>query len=245
MAVEPARAVRPAPAPRATRGARFGATERRLHTIHGSAFLVMMATGLVLYLPFLAQIFSSRPLMTGIHLTAAVAWLTALALVALLGDRAALRRTRRDLERYDAGDLLWLRTRGGAPAGRFNAGQKVHAMAQAALAVLFCVSGALLWLGERNTSLRLPGTIALHDFSMLVAGVLIAGHVWMATSRSASIEGITRGTVPAAYAAEHHPRWVPAAGTPAAAPRPGPARLALAIVVIGLGIAGIAFVVVV
>jgi len=227
------------------RVARFGATERRLHTIHAAAFVVMLVTGLILYLPFLAQILSSRPITTAIHLLAAIAWLTALALVAIVGDRAALRRTRRELERFDDADLLWLRTRGRAPAGRFNAGQKLHAIAQSALAVLFTVSGTLLWLGERNTSLRLPGTIALHDFSMLVAGVLVAGHVWIAASatRSGSLEGIRRGTVTVAYAAKHHPRWAPAGGAPATAARPGPLRLALAAVVIALGIAGTALLV--
>ncbi len=74
---------------------RFGATERRLHMIHASAFAVMFATGLVLWLPMLAQLLSNRPLVKAIHLTAAVAWLTALALVMLLGDGRALRRTRR------------------------------------------------------------------------------------------------------------------------------------------------------
>jgi formate dehydrogenase subunit gamma len=225
----------------ARRVVRFGATERRLHTIHAVSFVVMLLTGLVLYLPLLAQIFSARPVTKAIHLTAAAAWLTALALVAILGDRTALRRTRRELERLDADDLRWLRRRSPAPAGRFNAGQKAHAIVQAALAVLFTVSGALLWLGERNTSLRLPGTIALHDGSMIAAGVLVAGHVWIAMSaaKSPSLEGILRGTVPAAWAAEHHPRWVAPPVAPVA-PRPGRARLAAAavVLVLGLGSAG-------
>ncbi len=217
---------------------RFGATERRLHTIHAVAFGVMFSTGLVLYVPAFAQVFSSRPLMKAIHLTAAVAWLAALALVAILGDRRALRRTRRELERLDADDVLWLRRRGGGvPQGRFNAGQKLHAVVQAALAVLFTVSGVLLWLGERDTAWRLPGTIALHDFATLVAGVLVAGHVWMAISPRGlpAVEGIVRGTVPAEWAAEHHSKWVPAA--PAARPgRPGVVRLAAACGVVAVGI---------
>lgn len=223
---------------------RFGATERRLHAIHGSAFAVMLATGLVLYVPAFAQIFSSRPLMKAIHLTAAVSWLTALALVALLGDRRALRRTRREIERLDADDLAWLRRRGagGVPQGRFNAGQKLHAVAQAALAVLFTVSGVLLWLGERDTAWRLPGTIALHDVSMFVAATLVAGHVWMAISPRGlpAIGGIVRGSVPAAWAAEHHPKWVPGGAGPAAPGRPGVVRLAVAAGVVAAGIAVLA-----
>ncbi len=206
---------------------RFGLTERRLHTAHATAFGVLLFTGFALYLPFLAQIFNDRPLFKSIHLVAAVAWLTALALVALLGDRAALRRTRREIERFDADDVLFLRRRPSA-AGRFNGGQKAHALVQAGLAVLFTVSGVLLWLGERNTAWRLEGTIALHDAATLLVAVLVAGHILMAMSRPASLEGIWRGTVPASYAAEHHPRWHPGA-VPAGA-RPGRARVVVALV---------------
>lgn len=227
------------------RVARFGATERNLHTIHAGAFVVMFATGLVLYTPSFAQILSDRPLVKGIHLVAAAAWLTALALVAVLGDRRALRRTRRDIERFDADDLRWLRRRRPAPPGRFNAGQKVHAVLQAGLALLFTVSGTLLWLGERNNELRLPGTIALHDWSMILAGVLVAGHVWIALSpdKLPALRGILRGSVPAGWAASHHPKWdaPPADGLERAA-RPGVLRVAAATVVVALGLlAGAAF----
>jgi formate dehydrogenase subunit gamma len=224
---------------REPRVVRFGVTERRLHTAYAAAFGVLLATGFVLYLPFLAQIFSDRPLVKSIHLVAAVGWLTALVLVVVLGDRAALRRTRQEIERFDADDVLFLRRRPAA-AGRFNGGQKAHAIVQAGLAVLFTVSGALLWLGERNTALRLPGTIALHDAATVLVAVLVAGHVMMALSRPASLEGIWRGTVPESYAAEHHPRWRPSAAAAAAAAtraRPSAARIAVAVVVAAAGLA--------
>jgi formate dehydrogenase subunit gamma len=218
---------------------RFGATERTLHWVHAAAFGAMLATGLVLYLPALAQVISNRPLMKAAHLVAAVAWLTALALVALLGDRGALRRTRRDLERFSDDDLRWLRRVDPTPpAGRFNAGQKAHAVVQAALAVLFTISGALLWLGERNTAFRLPGTIALHDAAMYAGTILVLGHVFMALDTRGSMQGILRGTVPAGYAAEHHPRWAPPDAGPPAAQRPGLARLAGAVAILALGVLG-------
>ena len=209
MAVDPRLAVAALP-----RVQRFGLTERWLHTIHGIAFSVLLLTGFVLYLPFLAQIVSDRPLMKGIHLVTAVAWLTALALVALLGDRAALRRTRQDIERFDADDVLFVRTRGRSrAAGRFNGGQKAHAILEAGLAVLFTLSGVLLWLGERDTAFRLPGTIALHDAATLLLAVLVTGHVMQATSHPQSLEGIRRGTVEQRYAARHHAKWdAPPAG---------------------------------
>ena len=219
----------------APRVARFGRTERTLHWVHACSFLAMFATGLVLYLPMLAQLLADRPLMKALHLVAATAWLTALALVALLGNRRALRRTRRDLELFTADDLRWLR-RQPAPQGRFNAGQKAHATVQAALAVLFTVSGALLWLGERNTDFRLPGTIALHDMAMFIGGALVAGHVVMALATRPALEGMLHGTVPADWAAEHHANWRPA--RPAPAMPTGTVRIALAVAVAVAGLAG-------
>jgi len=214
---------------------RFGRTERTLHWVHASSFLAMFATGLVLYLPLLAQVLSDRPLMKALHLVAATVWLTALALIALLGNRRALRRTRRDLERFTADDLRWLR-RQPAPQGRFNAGQKAHASVQAALAVLFTVSGALLWLGERNTDFRLPGTIALHDVAMFAGGALVAGHIVMAFATRPALEGMLHGTVPADWAAENHAKWTPAPPAPHAPA--GIVRIALAITVATAGLTG-------
>jgi formate dehydrogenase subunit gamma len=188
----------------------------------------------------MAQIVSDRPLMKQIHLATAALWLTALALVVVLGDRTALRTTRREIERLDADDLLFVRTRGrSGDAGRFNGGQKAHAIVQAGLALLFVVSGTLLWLGERDTAFRLPGTIALHDAATLLLAVLVTGHVMQATTHSGSLEGIRHGTVTASYAARHHAKWDPSpAGSPDAGPepRPGAARIALAALVAAAGL---------
>ena len=128
------------------------------------------------------------------------------------------------------------------PQGRFNAGQKAHAIVQAALSVLFTVSGALLWLGERDHDLRFPSTIVLHDGAMFVAIALVAGHLYLALGLEAtrpSLRGITRGTVDAAWARRHHAKWEPSPA-PAAAPLTA-ARIALAVGLLALGAAGIAF----
>jgi formate dehydrogenase subunit gamma len=223
-----------------TRVVRFGRTERHLHTIHGAGFTAMLATGLVLYVPFLAQIVSDRPLVKAAHLVAAVTWLTALVLVGVVGDRTALQRTRREIERLDGDDIRWLRHRK-APQGRFNAGQKLHAAVQAGLALLFVVSGVLLWLGEHDTTLRLPGTLALHDAAMFLGGMLVSGHVYIALSKPGALGGIVRGTVSKAYAREHHPKW--AQETPTVAATLSFARLAVTAVVVALGIAAAALLV--
>src|SRR5437764_3455085 len=121
---------------------RFSRTERTLHWVHATAFLVLLATGLCLYLPSLAELVGRRPLLKTMHVYTAVAWLVALAAVVALGDRRSLRCALREIDRFD-GD------------GRLNRGQMVNAILTATFALLFTVTGGLLWLGERDTRFRL------------------------------------------------------------------------------------------
>ncbi|MBJ7471578.1 MAG: cytochrome b/b6 domain-containing protein [Solirubrobacteraceae bacterium] len=193
---------------------RFSVTERALHGIHATAFTIMLGSGLVLFLPVLSQVFGNRPVVKAVHLAVAALWLTALLLVAILGDQRILRRTRRQFESLSRDDLRWLRSAAARaePQGRFNGGQKLNAIVQSAFTLLFFVSGTLMWLGERNTTFRLPGTIALHDLTMVAATGFVIGHVAIALSRTGrpALSGLADGTVPATYAQVHHGAWNPA-----------------------------------
>ena len=191
---------------------RFGPTERALHWIHASAFLALLVTGLVLYLPSLSTAISRRGTVKELHLAAAIGWLVAVVAVVSFGDRAALRRTAREIETIDRDDRRWLRGRH-VPQGRFNAGQKLNAILTAAFTVLFAVSGILLWLGEKDTRFRLDGTVVLHDALMWASLVLLTGHLYLAlvhpTTRHA-LRGMTLGEVREDWAAQHHAKWVAA-----------------------------------
>lgn len=218
--------------------ARFGATERAVHWVHATAFFVLLASGLALYLPVLASMVGDRPLLKALHLGTAALWLTALLTVAIGGDWRRLRRTRQELERFTDADLAWLRGRP-ARSGRFNAGQKAHAVLQAALAALFVVTGVLLYLGERDTALRFAGTIPVHDACTFVAMALVAGHLYLALVHEPTrpaLRGMTNGRVEAAFAREHHAAWTPEPDPAPWRPAPG-ARLAAALVLLA-GMAG-------
>jgi formate dehydrogenase subunit gamma len=225
---------------------RFAATERWLHWIHGGSFLLMLATGLVLFLPPLAGVVGNRPLIKGAHLVIAVLWLTGLLLVAVLGDRRVVRRSWRQFESLDAGDLRWLRSQSAreAPQGRFNGGQKLHGVVQGALTILFFVSGTFLWLGERNHALRLPGSLALHDAAMIVGTLFVVGHIAIALAPTtrASLSGMADGTVPASYVAAHHAAWDPADEPVERRPALTRLRVAVAAFVLLAGLIGAALV---
>jgi formate dehydrogenase subunit gamma len=188
---------------------RFTRTERAVHWVHATAFLVLLGSGLVLYLPALAAAVGRRPLVKDVHLLTAVAWVLALLAVVALGDRRALRRTLRELDVFDADDRRWL-LGGRAPQGRFNAGQKLNAALTASFALLFAVSGSLLWLGERDNDLRFSSTIVLHDGLTLASVALLAGHLYLALLHPATrhaLRGITTGEVREDWARAHHAKW--------------------------------------
>ncbi len=188
---------------------RFSRSERAVHWIHAAAFFVLLGSGLVLYLPSLAAI-GNRAFVKDVHLYTAIAWALALLAVVVFGDRKSLRRTLHGLDGFDRDDRLWLR-RYPAKQGRFNAGQKLNAAVTAAFAVLFAISGLLLWYGERDTRFRFAGTIVLHDGLMWISLILLTGHLYLSLiypRTRHSLRGIVRGDVEVQWAWRHHPKWV-------------------------------------
>lgn len=189
---------------------RFSRTERALHWTHAAGFLVMLATGLILYLPALSELVSRRKLVKDVHLLAAVGWLIGLAIVILVGNRRRLVEAWREVESFDRDERKWL-VGGYALHGRFNAGQKLNTLLTCAFAILFLVSGTLLWLGERDHRFILDGTGTVHDTLTLVSLILLVGHLYLSlihpTTRH-SLRGITTGEVREDWARRHHPKWL-------------------------------------
>lgn len=203
---------------------RFTLTERLLHWIHASAFFVLLGSGLVLYIPTFSTAVGRRPLIKDIHFWTGISWAGAILLVSVLGNRRALAATIREIDLFDRDDAQFLTGRTFTPQGRFNAGQKINAILTAAFAVLFFVSGLLLWYGEQDTSFRLGGTVYLHDALMYVSIVVVVGHLYLAVLNPGTrhaLRGMTLGTVREDWARLHHSKWQPSA---LVAQRPAEAR---------------------
>jgi formate dehydrogenase subunit gamma len=195
---------------------RFDRTERALHWVHASSFLVMLATGLVLLLPSLSEIVTRRQLMKNLHIWTAVVWVIAIVLIVLLGNRRRLLDDWREIETFDADDRRWLRLRR-APQGKFNAGQKVNALLTTAFAVLFLVSGFFMWLGERDHRFLFDGTGTVHVILTWASLALLVGHLYLALihpSTRHALRGMTRGDVREDWAERHHEKWARTAAPP-------------------------------
>lgn len=136
----------------------------------------------------------------------------ALALVVAVGDRRTLRADWREIETIDRDDRRWLIGRK-TPQGRFKAGQKINAIVTVAFAVLFTISGVLLWLSARDSRFRWEGPIVVHDALTYAAIVLVLGHLYLAVLHPATrhaLRGMTRGDVREDWAQTHHAKWVEA-----------------------------------
>ena len=191
---------------------RFSRTERVLHWANAIVFSILLASGLILYLPSLAVLVGRRPLVKDVHFWSGIGWIPLLCLVVLAGDRRGIARTARELDGFDSDDARWLAGRRPAPQGRFNAGQKLNATLTAAFTVLFLVSGLLLWIGEGDTRFRFASTVILHDGLMYAALALLVGHLYLAVIHPATrhaLRGMTLGTVSEDWARRHHGKWKP------------------------------------
>jgi formate dehydrogenase subunit gamma len=192
--------------------ARFTRTERALHWVHATGFLVLASSGLLLWLPALSTWVGRRNLVKNVHLWTALAWALALLAVVALGDRGVLRRSWREVETIDRDDRRWLTGRR-VPQGRFNAGQKLNTLLTAAFALLLGLSGLFLWWGQRDHRFLLDGAGAVHTWLTAASLVLLGGHLYLAVIHPRTrhaLRGITLGDVSVEWARTHHPKWVEA-----------------------------------
>ena len=139
----------------------------------------------------------------------------------MVGDRRSLRATVHEVDVWDRDDRAWFRRRS-TPSGRLNAGQKLNTIVTASFAILFTITGTLLWYGERNTRFRFADTILIHDWLTYISFLLFLGHLYLSVVHPRtrhSLVGMTRGWVDEGWALEHHRKW--AEQQQAAAARPG------------------------
>ena len=208
-------AVAAAPLPTTIR--RFTGAQRLLHLILAVTFFGMLWTGLCLWSPALASIMN-RPVAKQWHFIFAIALGVAFALILVLRPRD-VGAFAKEIDSLDRADRAWLRggprrllDHAGAPAqGWLNAGQKLNTAVTMGLLIVLAFTGILLWLGERDTTVRFAGTVDVHDIATLLIIALVAGHLYLALlhrATRAALGGMVGGRVDREWARENHARWV-------------------------------------
>jgi len=197
---------------------RFSGAERITHWMFAVFFLLLLLSGLGLWLPPGSNpVLDHRDLVRTVHLDAALGVLATV--IPALGKGAPINRLWHDVEWFDRADWLWLRRvivpkplrrRALPPQGRFNAGQKLNSIATAAATVGFVVTGTLMWQGAHLPTSLSEAADTWHLWLMVLVIPLIAGHLVLSLvlpSTRPALRGILFGSVRADFAARRHGRW--------------------------------------
>jgi formate dehydrogenase subunit gamma len=189
---------------------RFTRSERWLHWTNATLFLVLLATGMTLYVPALSRLVGRRVLVKDIHVYSGLLLPVPL-LVAYAGAwRDGVRRDVRRFARWSVDDRRWLTSlgrRGRKGMGKFNAGQKLNAIFVAgAIPVMLATGGIMRWFDPFPLAWR-TGATFVHDWFALALLAVIVGHIGKALAEPVSLRAMAEGTVPARHAERHHPRW--------------------------------------
>jgi len=192
----------------AERVVRFDRAERWLHWTNATLFLILLATGMTLYVPALSSLVGRRVLLKDTHVISGI-----LLPVPLLLAYAGSWRVRRDvrrLSRWSVDDRRWITSlgrKGRASMGKFNAGQKVNAIFVAGCIPVLLATGSIMkWFTPFPLAWR-TGATFVHDWLALALVVVISAHILKALAEPVALRAMVRGTVPRRHAERHHPRW--------------------------------------
>ncbi|HWE60988.1 MAG TPA: cytochrome b/b6 domain-containing protein [Chloroflexota bacterium] len=220
---------------------RFTRTERLLHWSNAVSFMALAFTGFSLHISPLRRaweavlaplppLFGYPVTLIDVHIVVALFFIVGPVVWVVVGDRGALGADARDILHLDGDDRAWLARVASAdprsplpPQGRFNAGQKLNAVATVLAFVGFLMTGIVIALWPSSaigaaSPVHAPYTAwhlmkTLHLGLALASVALLAGHVYLAAlnrSTRHSLHGMLLGSVRRTWAREHHPKWVAA-----------------------------------
>ncbi len=189
---------------------RFARAERWLHWSNATLFLVLLATGMTLYVPALSRVVGRRVLIKDLHVYSGLLLPVPLLLAYAGRWRGGVRRDVRRLARWSVDDRRWLTSlgrRGRTTMGKFNAGQKLNAIFVVGCIPVMLATGSIMrWFDPFPLAWR-TGATFVHDWLALALLAVIVGHIGKALAEPVSLRAMVRGTVPAAHVERHHPRW--------------------------------------
>ncbi|MCU1457991.1 MAG: fdnI [Actinomycetia bacterium] len=189
---------------------RFDPLERAVHWTTAACFVILMATGAVLYIGQLEVIVGNREIVRTIHVYTGLFLAVPLIAGVLLRRGRLLRRDLGRLSRFGPGERSWFRpgeARRAIRLGKFNPGQKVNAMFLGSAIFVMLGTGSIMhWFAPFPDDIR-TGATFVHDWWAFGIWISVTGHIFLATNDSEALRGMTRGVVTRAWARSKRPRW--------------------------------------
>ncbi len=189
---------------------RFDRAERWLHWVNAGLVLLLLGTGLVLYVGTLSALVGRRALVKDIHVVSGLALPVPFLAIYAGRWRAGFRRDARRLGRFLRDDWRWLRSRGGAPGlhlGKFNAGQKLNAIFVAGVLPVMLMTGSIMYWNKPFSNSWRTGATFVHDWGFVTLLIVVVGHIAKALVEPVLLRSMVEGTVSTTWAATHRPRW--------------------------------------
>jgi len=200
---------------------RYTTLERSLHWAHTATFLILAATGMILFVPIFAPLARGEAgqFIRLLHRICAVFFAAVPIIYALIAPRRLL-QTLKDL-RFNKSDIEWLKNafpyyvlgqhRSMPPQGRWNTGEKANVVLLVASTIIFTITGFLMWFGKGIVPAWLfQASVIIHDLAMIVSVNMFIIHFYLAVAHPLmwqSLVSMRFGVVSESYAREHHGKW--------------------------------------
>jgi formate dehydrogenase subunit gamma len=170
----------------------FSFVQRLVHWTHTLAFLVLVVTGAILYIPPLRNLSVGNAgwVARASHRYGAI-FLAIVILIYVIFDAKRLFRSMKLIFTWGAGDLEWLKAvpavyfRGEVkrlpPQDRFNTGQKAFYLCVVLSFLALGVSGVLMWVGKSYVSpVLFRWGVLVHDAAAIAVTVFFLVHLYLA-----------------------------------------------------------------
>jgi len=200
----------------------FSTTQRFVHWLHVVAFLVLMTTGALLYVPAFRGFIEGDGgyLSRLLHRGGAVTFMLLPLLYVAFDPRGMLDSLQR-IFRWGKDDLGWLKAapryyffgddRNMPPQDKFNTGQKLFYDVVVLGMVGFIATGLIMWFGKGSVSPTVfLLSVLVHDLCTIAYGAFFLVHLLLTLAHplmKGSIDGMLFGWLPEDYLKHHHARY--------------------------------------
>ena len=201
---------------------KYSKPARIFHWIHTSAFILLVITGIFLFVPaigFLAQDSWSRI----IHRIAAVLFVIA-PLIQIFANRKTAMESIKKAFTWGSDDLQWLIAApryyflgdegSMPPQDEMNTGQKLWYTMLLVLSPIFVITGILMWFFKYMlASAVFQWCVFFHDVAFIAIFLMFLVHIYLGVihplmrQHGGSFKSMVNGKVTAEYAKSHHGKW--------------------------------------
>ena len=201
----------------------FNAAQRLVHWLHTAAFIVLMVTGVIIYVPWLGASLGAGEGGYAIrlaHRLGAVAFMLVPIIYVVLSPQELLAAMKRVFT-WSKEDLGWLRAAPGyyflgdeeamPPQDKYNTGQKLFYLVVVVCMAGFIVTGLIMWFGKGIMPLwAFRWSVFLHDLCTIAYGAFFLVHFMLSVMHplmKGAIDGMLFGWMPEGYVKHHHAKY--------------------------------------